>query len=470
MLCGEAAAQDKGKTPPQQQPRLVKITVRFHTISGRKPASQPIGISASHSEFTLGAKDGLADGVEINQHSDTGAFSLDIDRNVVAKDDFMRLLRRNEIEIIVERIPTGRDAWEYECLVDYVFSDGTSEQKRYPSTVHDSNQQWATCGVRKRPPLDPEARKVDTIHQEKCRSRYHIYIDSIGAYICEHGKLVVGPSDIGSLGRFKEGMATLFSGGKFGFIDEKGRQIVAPQFDYADDFSEGLAAVEVQRAFGFIDKTGEFVVPLQFERSQQFSEGLAAVKKGKSLGFVDGTGKIVIQPQFDLAGNFSEGLVAVRSKGKWGYVDTSGQPVISARFDGAAPFASELAAVKINRRWGFINKQGVLVIQPRFEDAEFSRFVHGRAPVKIGNKYGYIDQAGTLVVKPTFDDAYNFSSGLASVQIDGLWGYIDENGKFRIEPQFNEARPFDAAGIAEITTNDGISTYIDRNGKIIWNH
>lgn len=465
-------AQTKGKASLQQQPRLVKVIVRLNTISGRKTASQPIGISASYSEFTFAAKDGLANGVAMNPNSDSGAFSLDIDSNAVAKDEFMRWLRRNEIDIIVERIPSGKDSWEYECLVEYMFSDGTSVQKNYQSTVHGSNEQWATCGVRRLPPLDPEALRVDTTHQEKCRSRYHIYIDSVGAYICEHGKLVVGPSpsNTGSLGRFKEGMATLFSGDKYGFIDEKGRQTIASQFDYADDFAEGLAAVEVKGVWGFVDKRGEFAIPLQFERAQQFSEGLAAVKKGKFLGFIDKTGKIVIQPKFDLAGNFSEGLVAVRSKGKWGYIDTSGKSVISPRFDGAEPFASGLAAVKVNNRGGFINKQGVLVIQPTFESVEFSRFVHGRAPVKVGNKYGYIDQTGALLVKPVFDEVDTFSGGLARVQVDGLWGYIDEDGKFRIEPQFNEARPFDAAGIAEITTNDGIHTYIDRNGKVIWNY
>jgi hypothetical protein len=52
-------------------------------------------------------------------------------------------------------------------------------------------------------------------------------------------------------------MAEVKTGGKWGFIDKTGKEVIPPVYDYVGAFYEGLARVEKNRKCGFIDKTGK---------------------------------------------------------------------------------------------------------------------------------------------------------------------------------------------------------------------
>ena len=53
-------------------------------------------------------------------------------------------------------------------------------------------------------------------------------------------------------------------GGKWGYIDPKGKWIIKPRFDVALGFNkEGLAWVRVGDKYGYIDKIGKYVVELK---------------------------------------------------------------------------------------------------------------------------------------------------------------------------------------------------------------
>ena len=181
--------------------------------------------------------------------------------------------------------------------------------------------------------------------------------------------------------------------GKFGFVDQKGFVVIAPQFDSAEGFSEGLAAVCVGRC-DYID-TNEagssrsddqtHLTPQQAEAIRQnLSEhGLSAKQFAGKWGYVDPHGKLVVTPQFTVALKFSHGLASValgeaiisfrekqKSTLRYGYVDRQGKLVIPTQFNSADAFGDEgLARVCIgdgaDERCGFINTTGQFVINPR---------------------------------------------------------------------------------------------------------
>lgn len=67
--------------------------------------------------------------------------------------------------------------------------------------------------------------------------------------------------------------------GKFGYVDEKGKEWIEGKYDYAEEFSEDLAVVQVGRYFGYIDRKGEIVIPLQYTQAAYFLQGRALVAK-----------------------------------------------------------------------------------------------------------------------------------------------------------------------------------------------
>ena len=105
--------------------------------------------------------------------------------------------------------------------------------------------------------------------------------------------------------------------------------IIKPNFTFASDFHEGLASIETATKWGYIDKTGEFIIKPQFDNAADFSEGLAVVLRSHKFGFIDKTGRFVIQPQFNEAHEFSRGLARVFVGKELCYVDKVGNFVWS---------------------------------------------------------------------------------------------------------------------------------------------
>lgn len=130
------------------------------------------------------------------------------------------------------------------------------------------------------------------------------------------------------------------------------------RYDQRRPASEGLAAVARNGQWGFVDRKGQEVIALQFEAVWEFREGMAAVKKNGRWGFIDGSGRMVIAPQYDNALTFGEGRAPVQKNGRWGFIDASGREVITPRYDKVWPFEKGQAVVVNNGQHRRIDRNG----------------------------------------------------------------------------------------------------------------
>lgn len=124
------------------------------------------------------------------------------------------------------------------------------------------------------------------------------------------GNIVV-PARYTFIGRFNEGMAAVnilgnvyertawgeprVRGGKWGYINERGEEIIPLEYEDAWPFFEGLAVAKLKGKFGFIDKSGKEVIPFIYDGVYDygFQKGKARVSlKDKSLT-IDASGKIL---------------------------------------------------------------------------------------------------------------------------------------------------------------------------------
>lgn len=77
-------------------------------------------------------------------------------------------------------------------------------------------------------------------------------------------------------------------GGKWGFIDFTGKEVIALKYDDVKDFSEGKAAVKLRGRWGYIDKNGNELTPFQYAEAGDFSNGKATViLNGKTITIDD---------------------------------------------------------------------------------------------------------------------------------------------------------------------------------------
>ena len=76
-----------------------------------------------------------------------------------------------------------------------------------------------------------------------------------------------------------------------------GEETVLP-YSEVKDFVNGFAIVELNGKYGFIDETGKEVVPLKYTLVQNyFDKGFALVRRNGKTFFVDETGKETVPPK-----------------------------------------------------------------------------------------------------------------------------------------------------------------------------
>ena len=194
-------------------------------------------------------------------------------------------------------------------------------------------------------------------------------------------------------------------------------------YDSAYPIEHNAARVVKDLKWGLLNEKLEEVLAPKWDYLGELSENLRMVRAGTLSGFADAGGKQVIAPQFSQAMDFSEGLACVKNEsGKWGYINTSGSLVIPYLYDEANSFSSGLALIKQNGLYGYIDADNNPVIPPTYQEAY--PFYEGRACVKVEDKYGYIDTNGVMVIKPEFSLAFDFSEGAAVIKTEkyGLIG------------------------------------------------
>ncbi|MDR0325079.1 MAG: WG repeat-containing protein [Oscillospiraceae bacterium] len=277
-------------------------------------------------------------------------------------------------------------------------------------------------------------------------------------------------------------------GGKWGFIDKTGKEIIPLIYDEVSYFSDGLARVRIiGEGTGFIDRTGKLVIPLIYSHASVFSgdmaivsdnsgtfyidkdgnklasvdskytvdywndnnysEGIALTHDNGKYGFIDSMGKDVIPPTYDAIFPFADGLAKVRFGGKHGFIDKTGKEIVPPKYDFVGDFSNGIATIRLDGKWGCIDNTGKEIVPPTHVFTVL--FSEGFAQVNIGGKYGFIDLTGKEIIPPVYDLAWQFSEGLAAVRKGEKWGYIDPTGKEVIPIAFEHATSF-SDGVAAV--------------------
>ncbi|MDX1651315.1 MAG: WG repeat-containing protein [Brumimicrobium sp.] len=107
-------------------------------------------------------------------------------------------------------------------------------------------------------------------------------------------------------GGFKEGLAVVKIGKKYGAINTNGDLVIEPKFDGMDGFHNGLCGVDMEGKSGFIDRNGDFIIEPKFSRINYFHNDIApASLDNKSWGLINKNGDFILEPKFDFIWDYS---------------------------------------------------------------------------------------------------------------------------------------------------------------------
>ncbi len=111
--------------------------------------------------------------------------------------------------------------------------------------------------------------------------------------------------------------------GKWGFSNGL-KTVIEPRFDEVFCFKEGVACVDDGGKFGYIDTAGNYVIEPRFECAMSFSEGMAVFFEGEKCGYIDREGQVVLPAKYEAATAFENGRAKVKEFGKWSTIDPTG--------------------------------------------------------------------------------------------------------------------------------------------------
>jgi WG containing repeat len=304
--------------------------------------------------------------------------------------------------------------------------------------------------------------------------------------------------------------------GKEGFIDVNGNVVIKPQFEAVGEFSEGLAPVMIGDKWGYINRKGKVLIAPRWRQSEQgwkstvspFYQGLAIVIEAVrwnvvddsnyyayKCGYINQKGEYVIQPKFRAnCGVFSEGLArtevdvlgdeAEEGKGWIGFIDKKGQWAIKPKFFQASPFLNGFA--RVQSEYDYNNKaESFYLIDKTGRKVEDTTDCLRQHSFTEGLALIYDEKKGVRFINEQCDEVFkvsadikpdsieNFSEGLLLVEkeINGnkMFGYLNKTGKVAIDFKFSQATPF-SDGLAGVNIKEGDkddNAYINKTGEII---
>ncbi|MBR6432447.1 MAG: WG repeat-containing protein, partial [Muribaculaceae bacterium] len=282
-------------------------------------------------------------------------------------------------------------------------------------------------------------------------------------------------------------MATTFIGDKKGYVKKNGNVVVQAKYDQIGAFNQdGIAKVKNNGLWGYVNNKGKELVPCEYTSIDDIHENMVLVSKNGKWGYAGINGYDNIPCTYEAAKPFNDGKAAVKKNGKWGYINSSNYTVIPFQYSDAGTFSNGFANVNGN---SYINDEGkqVVVYQAAVEiNDEFKEsvdnyinmghFREGRAMVYRNVKgqtgWGFINTQGIQVIKCQYDDVRPFGNKFAAVKNDGKWGFVDPSGNVVIPitmevadvAKFSENRAF----IAE-NMNQPMSYYfIDNKGNRVF--
>jgi len=93
-----------------------------------------------------------------------------------------------------------------------------------------------------------------------------------------------------------DGMLAVRKNYKWGYINSKGDEIVAPKYDTCTAFKYGYGRVKLDSKWGIVDRSGTEIIPPKYGNILYGENGYFIFYDNNGWGMMDKTGKVIIQP------------------------------------------------------------------------------------------------------------------------------------------------------------------------------
>lgn len=296
--------------------------------------------------------------------------------------------------------------------------------------------------------------------------------------INEIGDLMI-PAQYDSIGGFFRGRAVFKDGDKFGLMEESGKVVVKPIFDWLDDFEfRAITIGVIDKVTFLIDTSGKVICPdLSLKFGVAFNDIIYSLDRDSILLFFNLSCEKIFSKKAKSFSIYEEDAICFEKNGGVEITNRSGSTLLfipqirgcPAYSGGIFYLLGDKDSVHVYNINGRINS-----FEKKKEVGNYSASYYGSEGLATlmgeDSKKGLYNWKGEIILKPKYLLIGPFKEGLAYVYCENLKvGFINESGELCIPCKFDNLPLFGGfnGSIAKIE-NDGKFVFINKRGKILF--
>jgi hypothetical protein len=243
----------------------------------------------------------------------------------------------------------------------------------------------------------------------------------------------------------------------WGYHNEDGKQVIAPQYRYASRFYGPYAAVAREDSLGIIDEQNRVIIPFKYHYAayigaERFLVGYRNKYFGEyKMGIVTAENQPLIPIMYDYVirhGDYYEIMLGqdhLIKEGdyagahsrvmKYGLCNATGKEVLPCQFDYIDWLDDSLLEVRQQQQCALFRVDGKSLTP--FIYMVIDKFHDGLAKARIGEHYGFINRLGKQVIPIQLEYCEEFKEGAAMIRQQQQWGAINTKGKVIIKPHYS---------------------------------
>lgn len=303
--------------------------------------------------------------------------------------------------------------------------------------------------------------------------------------------------------------------GLYGYVDEKGKYVIQPQYEKAFPFNGGVARVMSDNQWVLINDRGKRITKNAYHEIGEFRNGVAVVtlrettRQSSALnGLINDKGQEVIKPlypfftpdpnhnvfilgkdgaagkggrsqiEFGVMNRKGEAVIPLRytaireqqfrvfavksGDDRWQAFNAAGQPLFNGSYSDIKDFDEELATVKKDGRWGILHASGREVVKPNYRSI-VKRSRHNYELTGF-TQWKVVNQKKETVLSLEYEDVQPVSPQLYSYRLEEKKGLLSEKGTPVTKPLYDQIHPF--VREMAVVENDNLSGAINPKGVL----
>lgn len=230
-------------------------------------------------------------------------------------------------------------------------------------------------------------------------------------------------------------------------------------------YEEGILKVKKDGKYGLINEDGKEILAIEYDKITALTgvKNSYLIEKNEKYGICDKQGTIIIKPEYvqilGIQEDYTNGYIVKNTDGKYGLMDFNKAMILEERYEEIYPITgNNQYVVTENGQKKIITKEGETVASGKFDEIK-AISKNGVIFIK-NNKYGVLGVNGEEKIPAQYEEIRMLFDENYIVKNKGKYGIINENKEEKVGFNYDNITYYEKANMIELQKNTELQTTI----------